>query len=166
MMESLHRGILAVGTLSPKNTSPTPPTPLRPIPGFSHPFLMTKASLYCRTVKFSQWGYSHVCPNQPHACSHCWNVTEPTVSHVHKPMHMTAHACRCTETTLTHTHVIRHVWNFYSVGHVSICGVAQTCSLSSKRPCFEIILGKSLFAVVILTVSAVVDLRSSAYTGT
>lgn len=102
--ESSYRQILSVGTLSPKNTSlSSAPPPPKKIPGLSHPFPMTKASLYCRTVKFSQWGYGHVCPNQPHACSHCWNVTEPTVLHVHKPMHMTAHACQCTETTHLHT---------------------------------------------------------------
>lgn len=74
---------LAVGTLSAKNTPLTP----CPLPGLFRPIPVTKASLCCGTVKFSQWGYGHVCPNQPHACFHCWNATEPKVSHVHKHAH-------------------------------------------------------------------------------
>lgn len=112
-----------MGTLSPKNTSLTP----CPIPELCLPILMTKDSLCCRIVKFSQRGYGHVCPRQPHACSHCWNVTEShTYTNTCKWLHRHFNAQKQLR---VYTYVIQHVRNFYSVGHASICVVAQTYSV-------------------------------------
>lgn len=164
-MESLHREILAVGTLSPKNTSLTSPPP--PPPAQSLDCLIP--SSWQKTLCTAElWSFHNGGTAMFARISLTLALTvgmwQSLQSHMYTNpctwLHMRVNA----QKQLTHTHVIRHVRNFYSVGHVSICGVTQTCSLSRNHPCFVII--QSVFTVMILTVSAVVDLRSSAYTET
>lgn len=77
-------------------------------------------------MRFSQWGYGHVGQKQPHARSHCWNVTEHTVSHAltltHTRTDMLAHAHCCTETA-TAIYVAKYVRNFYLSRHVRVGAV-------------------------------------------
>lgn len=142
-MESLHRGILAVGTLSPKNTSLTPPPPPPPNPWIVSSLPHDKSLSVLQNCEVFTMG---VQPCLPKSASRLFSLLECDRADSLTCTQTHAHDCTCVSMHRngSHTHVIRHVWNFYSVGHVSICGIAQTCSLSSKHPCFEIILGKAL----------------------
>lgn len=102
--------------VSKKTTSLTPPCP---IPALSHPIPWQKP-LCVGELRFSQWGYGHVGPKQPHARSHCWNVTDHTVWHAHKHMCMLAHEHQCTETSSA-VYTAKYVKNLNLSRHVRVC---------------------------------------------
>lgn len=173
-MGGLYREILAVGTLSARNTSLTPmrpPPPLCPIPGIVSSLTHDKSLSVLQNCEVFTMGVRPRLPESasrllsPLECDRAYSLT-CTQTHAHD------RTCVSMHRNNSHTHVIRHggvggVGFFYSVGHVSICGFTQTCSWSRSRPCFVIILGKNVFAAMILTVlSPVVCLCPSAYTET
>lgn len=134
-MESLYREILAVGTLSPKNTSLTPPLP--------NPWIVSSLPHDKSLSVLQNWEVftMGLRPCLPESASRLFSLLECDRAYSLTCTQTHAHDCTCVSMhrNSSHPHVIRHVRNFYSVGHVSM----QSCSLSRNHPCFEITLGKT-----------------------